>query len=113
MIGTIDNSCRTINKWIPFDICYRLGDGDRLQEWAILKRLAANAGHWAGDGDRLQGWATIKRTVANARYGVEDGDGLQGWAISVFASILLSIIYILNGRKVIAWILWRVRNGKI
>lgn len=29
----------------------------------------------------------------------------KGNTISVFASLLLSIIYILNGRKVIAWIL--------
>ena len=27
----IDNSCRTSWKWIPFDIYYRLGDGDGLQ----------------------------------------------------------------------------------
>ena len=38
----IDNSCRTSWKWIPFDIYYRLGDGDGLQGCATAKRTVAN-----------------------------------------------------------------------
>ena len=30
----IDNSCRTINKWILFNNCHGLGDGDGLQGFA-------------------------------------------------------------------------------
>ena len=74
----IDNSCRTSWKWIPFDIYYRLGDGDGLQGRATTKSPVANAGHGVGDGDGLQGPAIRKRTVANPRHGVWDGDGLQG-----------------------------------
>ena len=37
----------------------------------------------------------------------------QAVAARVFASFLLSIIYILNGRKVIAWILWIMKMTKI
>ena len=66
MIGTIDNSCRTMSKWIPFDICYRVRDGDGLQGRAKLKRTGANAGHGVGDGDGLQGFAPRKRIVTNA-----------------------------------------------
>jgi hypothetical protein len=55
MIGMIDNFCRTIWKWIPFDIYYRLGDGDGLQGIATLKRCGANARHGVGDGDGMQG----------------------------------------------------------
>ena len=73
----IDNSCRTSWKWIPFDIYYRLGDGDGLQGWAMLKRAVANAGH-----------------------GVGDGDGLQGFAPPVFIFSYYSIFYVLNDRKV-------------
>ena len=54
----IDNFYWTISKWIPFDICYRLRDGDGLQGFAILKRTVANAGHGVRDGDGLQGFAT-------------------------------------------------------
>ena len=78
MIGMIDNFCRTSWKWIPFNNCHRLGDGDGLQEDTITKRTVANARHGVGDGDGLQGFATIKRTVTNAGHGVGDGDGLQG-----------------------------------
>jgi len=54
----IDNSCRTINKWILFNNCHGLGDGDGLQGFAIIKRTVANAGHGVGDGDEKQGRAT-------------------------------------------------------
>ena len=50
----IDNFCRTISKWIPFDIYYRLGDGDGLQGFAPPKRMVANAGHGVGNSDGLQ-----------------------------------------------------------
>ena len=53
MLWMIDNSCRTSWKWIPFDIYYRLGDGDGLQGWAMLKRAVANAGHGVGDGNGM------------------------------------------------------------
>ena len=68
----IDNSCRTINKWIPFNKCHKLGDGDGQQGFATPKRMVANACHGVGDGDGLQGSATLKRTVANACHGVGD-----------------------------------------
>ena len=109
----IDNLCLKSWKWIPFDICYWLWDGDGLQGWATIKRTVANTGHRVGDGDGLQGVATIKRTVANAGYGVGDGDGLQGKAIIVFANYFISAIYKLNGRKVVTWILNRLKKMKI
>ena len=80
MIGMIDNSCRTSWKWISFNNCHRLGDGDGLQGSATKKRHVANARHGLGDGDGLQGFATIKHIVANAGHGVGDDDGLQGFA---------------------------------
>ena len=62
----------------------------------------------------------LKPSIKNLRDGIANVliEPLWNWNASthttaVFASLLLSIIYILNGRKVIAWILWRVRNGKI
>ena len=67
----IDNFCRTIWKWIPFDIYYRLGDGDGLQGFATTKCTVTNAGHGIGDGDGLQGRTRViekvssKRTITN------------------------------------------------
>ena len=75
-------------------------DNDGMQGIATQKHTVANAGQGVGDGDGLQGWATKKRTVANAGHGVRDGDGLQGWATIVFVYHYISIIYVLNGRKV-------------
>ena len=79
----------------------------------IHERTLFYARNTIGYSDGGQARATIERIISYARHTIGDGDGGQAWATRVFASLLLSIIYILNGRKVIAWILWRVRNGKI
>ena len=42
----------------------------------------------------------LKRAVANAGHGVGDGDGIQGFAITVFVYHFISVVYVLNGRKV-------------
>ena len=83
MIGMIDNSRRTFNKWISFNNCHRLGDGDGMQGLATTKRSVANARHGVGDGDGLQGFAIRKRTAFNIRHRVGDGDGLQGCTATV------------------------------
>jgi len=41
-----------------------------------------------------------KRTIANASHGVGDGDGLQGFAKRVSITDYLSVLLLLNGRKV-------------
>ena len=43
--------------------------------------------------------------VADGGDGVADGDAGQAAAIGVFISLFLSVIYILNGRKVMTQIL--------
>ena len=48
---------------------------------------------------------TIEAPVSQTCHGRRNSDGRERRTMIVFASLLLSIIYILNGRKVIAWIL--------
>lgn len=49
--------------------------------------------------------APHKSTTSNRCDTIWNINAYEGFTASVFASLLLSIIYILNGRKVIAWIL--------
>ena len=96
----VSESLNTILKRAVANARHGVGDGDGLQWWAIIKRTVANACHGVRDGDGLQGCAPWKRIVYNTGHGVGDGDGIQGFAITVFVYHFISVIYVLNGRKV-------------
>ena len=76
-----------------------------LEARARRERPLANAGHAIRDGDAGQAGAFIERIIANAGHAIGNSDACKTGAISVFASLFLSAIYILNGRKVVTWIL--------
>ena len=54
-----------------------------------------------------------KSPLSNSRHRVRYVDGYKGFAIPVFVSCFISTVYILNGRKVTVWILYRYEMAKI
>ena len=75
------------------------------QAQATIEAISSQPGDGVGNRDARQARAFIEATISQTGDGVGNRDARQARAVTVFASLLLSIIYILNGRKVIAWIL--------
>ena len=65
----------------------------------------SDGGHGVGDSHGCNSTATLKSVIAYGDYSIWNGYTLQTFTITVFASLFLSAIYILNGRKVVTWIL--------
>jgi hypothetical protein len=63
--------------------------------------------------DICQGAAVLENTKGDAGHAFGDGDGSQATAILVFVYCFISIIYVLNGRKVTRRILSRLVKMKI
>ena len=87
------------------DACHGIRNRHARQSRAAKERTPADGRHGVRNRYARQARATRERTLADARYGARNRHARQARAVFVFASLLLSIIYILNGRKVIAWIL--------
>ena len=75
------------------------------QARAIGEATFSQTGDGVGNRDARQARAQREALISQTGDGVGNRDARQARAVTVFASLLLSIIYILNGRKVIAWIL--------
>jgi hypothetical protein len=70
-----------------------------------LESTLADSSHTIGNSDASKSTATIECIVADANHAIANGDAGKITASRVFASLFLSAIYILNGRKVVTWIL--------
>ena len=92
---------------------HTVANGYRSQSTTIDESVLTNTCHTVGNSNWRQATTASESILTNTCHTVANGYRSQSTTVTVFASLLLSIIYILNGRKVIAWILWRVRNGKI
>ena len=90
----------TIIKGTAANTGDRIRDGDRGQTTAFIKGIVANIGDRIGDDDGGQATATIKGKFANAGDRVGNGDGGQATAIMVSITNYLSVLSLLNGRKV-------------
>ena len=96
---------RIINRIILCNINF-------LQFYTIIERIGSNACDGIWDGDGCQACAARERTGSNACDRVWDGDGREACAAREFTTYCISIDFVLNGRKVIAWILWIVKMIK-
>ena len=84
--------------------CYGVGNGDRGKTVAAFECIVPYACNGVGYGDRGKTEAAPECTVSYAFYGVGYGDRGKTGAAPVFATLCISIDFILNGRKVTVWI---------
>ena len=94
------------------DGCHAVGDGDGCQSAAAIESKTADACHAVGDGDGCQAAAARESVIIDGCHAVGDGDGCQAAAAIVFATHCVPARFGLNGRKVIAWILWMEKMMK-
>lgn len=118
-------SKRLLNKWCnggktwanserPItDGRHAVRDGDGGQFTTTIKRFFAYARNTVGDGDGSKSFATMECTIADVLHAVANGDGSKTATIIVFASCFISTICALNGRKVMIWILKKMKKEKI
>ena len=92
---------------------HTVADGDGGKARAFRERIISNACHTIGDGYGGEARTTRERRKSNARHTVADGDGGKARAMIVFVYCFISIIYVLNGRKVTRRILSRLVKMKI
>ena len=92
------------------DARHAVGNSCRGQTAATPESTTANARHAVGNSYCFQTAAILERPIANARHAVGNSDGCQATAIIVFISCFISDTYILNGRKVLTQILYRLKK---
>ena len=84
---------------------HTVGNRDGGQAAATRESTVSYARHAVANRDGGQAAASRESRASYARHAVGNRDGGQAAASRVFASLFLSAIYILNGRKVVTWIL--------
>lgn len=80
-------------------------NGYLFQRMAVSENAVADMDDFVRNVDSCKAVASFECGIAEIDHGGGQRDRREGNTAGVFASLLLSIIYILNGRKVIAWIL--------
>ena len=95
----------TVRESLNADDCLAAENGDGGQATTASESSIINALHAVWDGNRGQATTTRESITTDIRHAVRNGDRGQAATAMVFASLFLSAIYILNGRKVVTWIL--------
>ena len=90
----------TVSKRIIPYARYTVGDVNGGEARTARERIIPNAFHAIGDGDGSKASAAREHSITNACHIVGDGDGDEARTGRVFVYHYISIIYVLNGRKV-------------
>ncbi len=77
-----------------------MGDDDSGQTATTRESTLADGGYTVGDSDGCQSAAIIESIIADGCHAVGDGDGGKATTAREFAICFISMVYVLNGRKV-------------
>ena len=103
---------RTVQERILSNARHTIRYGDRGQARTAIERPFSNARHTIGNLDGGYPPATRERPFSNARHTIRYGDRGQARTSLVFVSCFILEIYTLNGRKVMAYILKKLKKEK-
>ena len=102
-----------IGESIAADGSDTVADGHGGKAAAIRESIVADGGDAVGDGHRGKAAATRESRPADGGDAVGDGHRGKAAATRAFTNRFISVIYVLNGRKVMTCILKKLKKEKI